>query len=139
MKFLDELQEADVASAVATSASRLRAEWILNHLGLADRFVAVVAGDDVELGKPDPSIFLLAAKHLAVDAAEVLVIEDSPAGVLGAKSAGMKCVGVGTDMWGERLRNSGADYLISSFSEISWVDLLDRIQSVDRKRLQEHS
>src|ERR1700733_4076949 len=109
LRFLDELEEYRVQKVVATSASKPRAMDLLNQLRLVQRFVAVVTGDDVEQGKPDPSIFLLAAKRGAVPACDALVIEDSVAGVQGAKAAGMKCVGLGTDVSARELYQAGAD------------------------------
>ncbi len=123
VRFLDELEEFGVQKIVATSASKRRAVDLLSQLRLIQRFVAVVTGDDIERGKPDPSIFLLAAKHCTVRVCDALVIEDSVAGVQGAKAAGMKCVGLGTDVSARRLYEAGADCVIPSFSEISWSDL----------------
>jgi len=125
IEFLDELETFQIPKAVATSASRLRAEKILSELHLSKRFVAVITGDDVQRGKPDPSIFLLAANHLGSRASEVLVIEDSIAGVRAAKSAGMKCVGLAAGDFTAVLYQSGADYVIPGFSKISWLDLCE--------------
>jgi beta-phosphoglucomutase len=123
--FLGQIEECHIPKAVATSASKRRAFDILNHLHLVRRFIAVVTGADVERGKPDPSIFVLAAKHFVATVSDVLVIEDSTAGVQAAKSAGMKCVGLASDVWAHQLYEAGADYVISSFSEVSWPDLCD--------------
>jgi beta-phosphoglucomutase len=119
-EFLDQLEEARVPKSVATSASKLRALDLLSRLNLTRRFIAVVTADDVSRGKPDPSIFLLAAKYLCVPPSEILVIEDSTAGVRGAKSAGMKCVGLSPKEHAQRLYNAGADHVIQCFSEATW-------------------
>jgi beta-phosphoglucomutase len=124
-QFLGQLEESHIPKAVATSASKRRAFDILSRLHLIRRFRAVVTGDDVERGKPDPTIFVLAAKHLVAAATDVLVIEDSTAGVRAAKSAGMKCVGLASDVWAHQLYDAGADYVLSSFTEVSWPDLCD--------------
>lgn len=62
--FLDQLEACGLAMAVASSASRARVEYILKHLELTSRFRVVVTGDDVRKGKPDPTVFLVAAGGL---------------------------------------------------------------------------
>jgi HAD superfamily hydrolase (TIGR01509 family) len=64
----------------------------LSVVGCSDWFDEVVTSDDVELGKPEPDIFLYAAKLLGVDPKRCLVFEDAPAGVLAAQRAGMQVV-----------------------------------------------
>jgi beta-phosphoglucomutase-like phosphatase (HAD superfamily) len=74
---------------VATSTRRDRAEAQLTQQGLLARFAALVGGNEVERGKPEPDIFLLAASRLAVAAADCVVLEDSEPGVRAALAAGM--------------------------------------------------
>lgn len=62
--------------------------------GAAGTFDAIVCGDDVTAGKPDPEPYLRAAALLGVDAADCLVIEDSPTGVAAAEAAGMVVLAV---------------------------------------------
>jgi beta-phosphoglucomutase-like phosphatase (HAD superfamily) len=72
---------------------------VLSLDGLADRFDALVSGEDEELGKPDPAVYLSAARALEVPPERCLAVEDSINGVRAAKAAGMVCVavpGVGT-------------------------------------------
>ena len=92
-EFLLQLDSAALPSAVATSGSRSRVEQTLEILNLCKRFRAVVTGNDVERGKPDPALFLLAAQSLQVDASQILVCEDAVAGVLAAKSCGNEVCG----------------------------------------------
>jgi beta-phosphoglucomutase len=138
VEFLDELEKSDIPKTVATSASRRRTEDILNQLSLAGRFVGVVTGDDVERGKPDPHVFLLAAKHFDLKVTDVLVIEDSPAGVRAAKAAGMKCVGLGTNGWARQLYEAGADYVIPKFSQASWQSVRDVLEGRTPKPISDH-
>ena len=73
-------------------ASQSIAEWVhatLEGCGLADSFDVAISGDDIERAKPEPDIFLLAAERLGVAPAACVAIEDSPAGVQSASSAGM--------------------------------------------------
>jgi len=117
--FLRQLDDAGVPKAVATCASKRRTFQVLESLGLAGCFGAVLTGDDVVKGKPDPSIFYLAAEHLRVIPDHLLVVEDSRAGVRAAKSAGMKCLGIASGVLGSRLCREGADYVVPNFDGLS--------------------
>jgi HAD superfamily hydrolase (TIGR01509 family) len=80
--------------AVVSSAVRGSIEAILERLGLRDAFSLIVDGSEVQKGKPDPEIYLLAAQRLGRPPYECLVFEDSSVGVAAAKRAGMFCIGV---------------------------------------------
>ncbi len=118
-KFLVQLDSAALPSAVATSGSRSRVEQTLETLNLRKRFRAVVTGTDVERGKPDPSLFLLAAQILQIDARRILVCEDAVAGVLAAKTAGMKCLGIAANGRESLLKQVGADLVVKDFTYTS--------------------
>ncbi|WP_210162871.1 beta-phosphoglucomutase [Pleomorphomonas oryzae] len=68
---------------------------ILERLGIADMFDAVVDARLLKRGKPDPEIFLKAAAQLGVDPADCLGVEDAVAGVASIKGAGMPALGIG--------------------------------------------
>jgi HAD superfamily hydrolase (TIGR01509 family) len=70
------------------------------------------------IAKPEPDIFLHAAKMLGAEPAKCLVIEDAPNGVLAAKAAGMDCVGLTGSTTKERLAAAGADQVVDHFSQI---------------------
>lgn len=80
--------------AVATGGTRLVAEKTLQACGLSDLFDEVVTANDVKCGKPAPDIFLEAAARLEVAPERCLVLEDAPAGIMAAQSAGMMVVSV---------------------------------------------
>jgi HAD superfamily hydrolase (TIGR01509 family) len=122
-EFLLQLDSAALPSAVATSGSRSRVEQTLETLNLGKRFRAVVTGNDVERGKPDPDLFLLAAQALQIDPGRILVCEDAVAGVLAAKSAGMKCVGIAANGRESLLKQAGADLVVKDFVHISLNDV----------------
>ena len=84
-----ELRSRGVPVAVASSSPRERLERTLGRAGLLDAFDVVVAGDEVEHGKPAPDMFLLAAARLGVRPSACVVIEDSPPGVQAGRAAGM--------------------------------------------------
>jgi len=121
--FLLQLDSAALPSAVATSGSRSRVEQTLENLNLGKRFRAVVTGNDVERGKPDPDLFLLAAQALQIDPSRILVCEDAVAGVLAAKTAGMKCVGITANGRESLLTQAGADLVVEDFVHTSLDDM----------------
>jgi len=84
------------STALASMSSREQVTRVLEAIALQDQFDVVLSRDDVESPKPDPEIYLLAAHLLEASPQECLVIEDSPAGVQAAVSAGMHCVAVAT-------------------------------------------
>ncbi|MEO8345330.1 MAG: HAD family phosphatase [Betaproteobacteria bacterium] len=88
-ELLDWLEREQVVRAVATSTRRDRAEAQLTKQGLLARFAILVGGNEVDRGKPEPDIFLLAAARLDVAAADCVVLEDSEPGVRAALAAGM--------------------------------------------------
>lgn len=89
LRTLDYLRERHIPIAVASSTNLEKTKAHLAQFGLLSRFHAVVGGDMVQKGKPNPDIFLLAASMLGVPAENCLVVEDTPAGIQAAAAAGM--------------------------------------------------
>lgn len=123
INLLCELESATIPVAVATSAGRDRALLVLEKLGLAGCFRAILTAEDTLNGKPDPSILYLALEAMRVPAQQTLVAEDSEAGVRAAKSAGMKCLAIATPARGVRLSQAGADRVVPNFQETTLADL----------------
>ncbi|HOM01401.1 MAG TPA: HAD family phosphatase [Acetivibrio sp.] len=88
-ELLDYLDNKGIKKAVATSTERARAEKYLNAVGIKERFNAIVCGDEVEYGKPQPDIFIEAAKRTGSKAEECIVLEDSANGIKAASKAKM--------------------------------------------------
>ena len=84
------LKEEGYKIALATSAKRDRVTKQIQASNMNNMFNAIVCGDDVVNSKPDPEIFLKAAKKLDVNPENCVVIEDSLAGIKGANKGGMK-------------------------------------------------
>ncbi|MEZ5217052.1 MAG: HAD family phosphatase [Ilumatobacteraceae bacterium] len=91
-ELLAELNEQAVPCALVTMSWRRFAQAIVAALPPGS-FATVVAGDDVERGKPHPDPYLVAAERLGVSAAECVAIEDSPTGVRSAVAA--RCITIG--------------------------------------------
>eukprot|EP00178_Gracilaria_changii_P006470 TRINITY_DN211_c2_g1_i1.p4 TRINITY_DN211_c2_g1~~TRINITY_DN211_c2_g1_i1.p4 ORF type:complete len:253 (-),score=57.74 TRINITY_DN211_c2_g1_i1:4589-5347(-) len=87
------LKQCGVKMAIATSSPRdlLKAKQTGKE-SFFDMFDAIVCGDDVRAGKPDPEIFLKAAAAINAQPSDCVVFEDAPAGVRAARLAGMKAV-----------------------------------------------
>ena len=117
-QFLQQAEHAKILCAVASSAGRMRVEDTLLQLKLRHRFPAVVAGDDVARGKPDPAIFRLAADRLRLRPDDVLVCEDAVNGVRAAKAAGMRCLALAAKGRADLLRKAGADRVVADFSSV---------------------
>jgi HAD superfamily hydrolase (TIGR01549 family) len=81
-----------VPMAIATGGTRLVAEKTLQAAGLSDLFDEVVTANDVSCGKPAPDVYLEVAARLEIAPERCLVLEDAPAGIMAAQSAGMKVV-----------------------------------------------
>ncbi len=97
MELLDLIDELGIKKAVATSSFQAFADKLLAQFDVAKRFTVVVTGDQVSRSKPDPMIFLEAAKRLDVAPAECLVIEDAQNGVEAAHAGGMKVFAIPHD------------------------------------------
>jgi beta-phosphoglucomutase len=112
---------AEVPLAIASGALRREIETILAGGGLRDAFVAVVGADDVSRGKPDPEPYLTALARLAqstpgLRAGDCVVFEDSMAGILSARAAGMRVVAVTHSYPAARL--SAAHHVVESLAPL---------------------
>lgn len=107
---LTALHAAGVPLAVATSTQRDLAMRRLHRFGLAERFDAIVTGDEVTNGKPAPDIFLRAAEALGTSPGACVAIEDSVVGVEAAERAGMTVVALATTFPAEALAR--ADHVL---------------------------
>jgi beta-phosphoglucomutase len=88
------LHEDGWLQAIASSAPRANVEVMVEAVGIAGYLQALVAAEDVTIGKPDPQVFLTAAARLGVPAARCVVVEDAAAGIKAARAGGMRSIGV---------------------------------------------
>lgn len=92
-ELLDDLDKEGFKKAICSSSKNAKA--ILEKVGITGRFDAVVDGNDLTRGKPDPQIFLLGAERLKMEPSQCVVVEDAEVGIEAARCAGMLAVGVG--------------------------------------------
>jgi HAD superfamily hydrolase (TIGR01509 family) len=94
VELLAALEAAEIPKAIATSSRRAFLANVLGRFEMAPRFAVTLAAEDVVCGKPDPEIYLTAARRLQRAPAEVLVLEDSHNGCRAAVAAGTHAVAV---------------------------------------------
>ncbi|MGB9724171.1 MAG: HAD family hydrolase [Chloroflexia bacterium] len=116
LDWLRRLHRQGIPQAVVSSAPRENIEAVLEALGISGLFQALISGEEVEQGKPDPASFLLAAQRLGMSPKRCVVVEDAPAGVEAAHRAGMVCLAVATTHPRERL--VAADEVTESLDEL---------------------
>lgn len=122
VRFAAALHNAGLRLALASSSKNVAA--MLRRLTLADGrplasiFDADLSGTDVPRGKPDPALFLLAAKALQIPPAQCLVIEDAPAGISAARAGGMASLGIARLGDEALLRAAGADLVVTSLDQV---------------------
>jgi beta-phosphoglucomutase len=127
VELIGALQRAGWLLAVGSSAPPENIELVLEALGVAESFSAVVCAKDVQRGKPAPDVFLKAAEALGVQPARCLVIEDAPAGIQAAHAAGMACLALTSSHPAGSLKH--ADRIVASLEEFTPADaaaMLDR-------------
>ncbi len=111
-KILHYLKEEKQPFALGSASKNART--ILEKVALIKDFKSIVDGTNVSKAKPDPEVFLIAAKELNIVPEDCIVFEDSVAGIQAANAANMISIGIGKK---ETLKE--ADYIFKDFTEIS--------------------
>ena len=114
-----------IGIACATAGDAKNIAFALAGLGMADEFDALAGAHDVKRGKPEPDLFLLAARRLGADPADCIVFEDAPLGIEGARRAGMHAVGVTSGEPAERLAGPHVLATIPDYRAVTPRDILD--------------
>lgn len=123
-QLLAALHATGILIALATAAPSENVRWVLRRTGLRKYFSVIIDDTGVKRGKPYPDIFLKCAKRLHVAPARCVVFEDGKLGILAAKRAGMKVVGVATTDKPSAIRNT--DLVIKDFKTLT----LERLQNL---------
>jgi HAD superfamily hydrolase (TIGR01509 family) len=111
------MRREDFRVAIATSGTLEKSSAVLNASRIPYQQMVYINGSDVKKKKPDPELFLLAAKGLGIDPANCVVIEDAPNGIRAAKAAGAKCIAVTNSADAEKLHQ--ADLICDSLTQIN--------------------
>ena len=124
--WLKRLRAAGVKNAVATSSTGEMLEWATSTLNLNDIFDTIVTAMDVARAKPNPDIFLEAARRFGAKPEECIVMEDSQNGVLAAKAAGMRvALFTGAPGLYGAPKPQGADYEFSVYDDENFKVLFE--------------
>ncbi|GGG40109.1 beta-phosphoglucomutase [Bizionia arctica] len=119
VRVLDFLNEKNQGIALGSASKNARI--ILQKVSLLDKFKAIVDGNDVVKGKPNPEVFLKGASALLIEPNQCIVFEDSVAGIQAANAANMISIGIGEqDILYE------ADYVFKDFTEMD-VNFLNEL------------
>jgi len=110
--------------AIGSSAPHANIALLLEVLGLAPYFTALVSGDDVQHGKPDPEIFRTGLARLGVASTHGVVIEDAVAGIQAGVAAGAFTVGVTNTRPRPDLLTAGAHLVVDSLAELDATRLM---------------
>jgi beta-phosphoglucomutase len=113
---LDWSDSVGLKRALVSNAPRANAEFMLQVLGVAERFPLVVLGEQLPRAKPDPLPYRTALDRLGTRAAHSLAFEDSPAGIRSATGAGLSTVAMATTQSEETLKALGATLVIADFT-----------------------
>jgi HAD superfamily hydrolase (TIGR01509 family) len=126
LALLTAAKQAGLRTAVASSSSLGWVERWLAHHGIRHLFDRVLGRDLVSRVKPAPDLFLLAAEELGLSPAACLAIEDSPNGVIAARSAGMRCLIVPNPVTAG-LAFPEVDLTLDSLAGVTLADVLERL------------
>lgn len=111
-EFLTSLRANNIKIALGSASKN--SKLILERINMLDYFDAIIDGNNITKGKPDPQVFLMGAEATHCKPDECVVFEDAVAGVQAGKAGGMKVIGVGSaDILTE------ADFVIAGFEEMT--------------------
>ena len=116
--FLETCRKSGKKMALATSADHIKMAGNLKEIGVRpSSFDAVITGEDVIHKKPNPEIFILAAKRMNLKPDECLVVEDAVNGVRAAKASNGRCLALTTSFTEEQLFSAGADWCTQNLAK----------------------
>ncbi|MCI1726726.1 MAG: HAD family phosphatase [Lachnospiraceae bacterium] len=119
-EFLEYLKKENISAAIASSNHYGLIADCLRSNGILEDFRAIITCDDVSANKPDPSVYLEAARRLGSEPSACLVFEDIPIGIEAGKNAGMTVCAV-EDLYSASVaeqKSTLADFVIADFREL---------------------
>ncbi|MCT4688099.1 HAD family hydrolase [Vallitalea sp.] len=121
IEFLKYCKSIKVPTAVATSTNRSDALELLKKTNIVDYFNTIVCGDEIEKGKPEPDIFLMASKKLGINPEKCIVLEDSENGILAASRANMIPIWIPDIITESDIATKNARYICNSLNEVNII------------------
>jgi beta-phosphoglucomutase-like phosphatase (HAD superfamily) len=126
--FAREAKAAGLKLALGTAGNPQNIEFAVENLGMRGFFDALVGAADVKRGKPEPDIFLEAARRMQVPPAHCVVFEDAPLGIEAARRAGMRAVAITTSEPAELFANLGhVLHVCCDYRQLRLPDLLRQV------------
>ncbi len=119
---LDAAAAAGLKTGLVTNSPPDNIVFLLDALGLTDRFDTVVSASDLPRAKPDPLPYLTALANLGIAAEDAVAFEDSLPGVRSATQAGLYCIGLATSLSPDALRQAGAAGVLRDFHGFAIVN-----------------
>ena len=125
--FAHQARSKGLKIGVGTAGDKHNIAFAMSHLKWEPAPHAMVGGDEGLPGKPEPAIFLEAARRMNVAAASCIVFEDAPFGIEAARRAGMKAVGVCTSHSAQELKGPHVLAHVRDYNELMNSNFLERI------------
>ena len=122
--FLHALKKQNIQAALATMGDPTNIDFILDSIKVRSFFQCITGGNEILKGKPDPEIYELSLEKMNLKNTDCVVIEDSKDGVLSAKKAGIKVIGITTSHTADELKQAGCFYTITDFRELDLDHIL---------------
>ena len=124
-QLLATLKEENIRCSIGSSTPTKNIETVISMIGLSDHFNAITAAEDVKNGKPDPEVFLTAAKKINVNPEKCIVVEDAHVGIEAALSAKMRVIAVATTHQIDQLGR--AHLAVESLEQVKIKDLYELV------------
>ena len=121
---INNLRKNKIKTAIITSSKNCL--YILRKAKINTLFDVIITGNDIKKGKPHPDIFLLAAKRLGLKTRECIVVEDALLGIIAAKRAKMKAIGI--DRYAKPARLKQANLIVNNLKKLT-LSKLERLAS----------
>jgi len=128
-RFVQQAHARGLKTGVATAGDQANLAFVLEHLHLPFQPEAAVRGDEGLPGKPDPALFLEAARRLGVPPAAAIVFEDAPFGIDAARRAGMRAVALCTTHRPEELAGPHVIASVRDFEELMKNEFLESLHA----------
>lgn len=128
-RFAASAEDRGLRWAVATAGDRHNIAFVLKHLALARPPRAIVGGDEGLRGKPEPDLFLEAARRIGAAPADCIVFEDAPFGIEAAHRAGMRAVAICTTHGPRELAGPHVIAQVRDFEELMTTNFLESLDA----------
>ena len=122
--FLQDIMVHKIPAVIGTSTDRKNIDLAFEQLGIGEFFCGAICSEDVNLGKPNPEVFLKGAEVLGLPPKNCVVFEDSLHGIEAAITGGMHGVAITTSQPADLLKKAGAHLIVDSPMELTVSELI---------------